>query len=275
MKSLGSWYYCPVGISGYWVIVVCNGTLRGRNVLFTSQAAGGWGIYQVSNKKATQAFDSCWRTRVPILFKLTMNIVRKMAKIIVIKGNSLDVLPHLECVLHKRLHFCCFHWTRRSFLKKFGWDHPKTFDFKKWPEQKDKSLRTPLASNYDRNRLWDARQDCQPPPFGGPWACPRWSAGSEPTTSAFFKSLLRVTYEMFMLITYITCFAIYLTTQQCINFYFRGNFSSLMNENNSSRFFWTPGTMGNGDSALKILKVQVVRRLIIVWRLNTKEGLHV
>ena len=194
--------------------------------------------YQVSNKKATQAFDSCWRTRVPILFKLTMNIVRKMAKIIVIKGNSLDVLSHLECVLLRRLHFCCFHWTRRSLLKKFGWDHPKThFDFKKWPEQKDKRLRTPLASNYDRNRLWDARQDCQPPPFGGPWACPRWSAGSGPTPNAFFKSLLRVTYAMFMLITYITCFAIYLTTQQCINFYFRGNISSFMNENNSSRFF--------------------------------------
>ena len=35
--------------------------------------------YRVSNKKATQAFGSCSRTRVPILFQLTMNIVRKMA----------------------------------------------------------------------------------------------------------------------------------------------------------------------------------------------------
>ena len=45
-----------------------------------------------------------------------------------------------------------------------------------------------------------------------------------------------------MLVTYITCFAIYLGTQQCINFYFRGNISSFMTENNSSRFFWTPAT---------------------------------
>ena len=45
-----------------------------------------------------------------------------------------------------------------------------------------------------------------------------------------------------MLITYITCFAIYLGTQQCINFYFRGNISAFMTENNSSRFFWAPGT---------------------------------
>ena len=36
--------------------------------------------------------------------------------------------------------------------------------------------------------------------------------GSGPTSSAFFKSLLRVTHKMFMLITYITCFAIYLGT---------------------------------------------------------------
>ena len=193
-------------------------------------------------KKATQAFGSCSRTRVPILFKLTMNIARKMAKMIVTKANSLDVLPHLECFSLRRLHFCSFHWNRRSVLKKFGWDHLKTrFDFEKCPEQKDKTLRTPLASNYDRNRLWDVRQGCQPPPFGGPWACPRWSAGSGPTSSAFFKSLLRVIYKMLMLITYITCFAIYLATQQCINFYFRGNISSFMTENNSSRFFWTPG----------------------------------
>ena len=111
-------------------------------------------IYRVSNKKTTQVFGSCSRTRVPISFKLTMNIVRKMAKIIVTKANSLAVLPHLECVLLRSLHFCCFHWTRRSLLKKFGWDDPKTrFDFEKCPEQKDKSLRTPLASNHDRNRL--------------------------------------------------------------------------------------------------------------------------
>ena len=42
---------------------------------------------------------------------------------------------------------------------------------------------------------------------------------------------------MLMLISYITCFAIYLATQQCINFYFRWNISSFMTENNSSRFF--------------------------------------
>ena len=47
---------------------------------------------------------------------------------------------------------------------------------------------------------------------------------------------------MLMLITYITCFAIYLATQQRINFYFRRNISLFMTENNSSRFFWTPGT---------------------------------
>ena len=189
-------------------------------------------------KKATQAFGSCSRTRVPILFKLSMDIVWKMAKIIVTKANSLGALPPLECVLLRRLHFCYFHWSRRSLPKKFSWNHPKTrLDFEKCPEQRDKSLRTPFASNYDRNRLWDVRQGCQPPPFGGPWACPRWSAGSGPTLSAFFKSLLRVTHKMFMLITYITCFAIYLGTQQCIHFYFRGNISSFMTENNSSRFF--------------------------------------
>ena len=161
-----------------------------------------------------------------------------MAKIIVTKANSLGVLSHLECVWLRRLHFCCFHWTRRSLPKKFSWDHPKTrLDFEKCPEQKDKSLRTPFASNYDRNRLWDVRQGCQPPPFGGPWVCPRWSAGSGPTSSAFFKSLLRVTYKMLMLISYITCFAIYLATQQCIHFYFGWNISSFMTENNSSRFF--------------------------------------
>ena len=64
--------------------------------------------YRVSNKKATQAFGSCSRTRVPILFKLTMDIVWKMAKIIVTKANSLGVLLHLECVWLRRLHFCCF-----------------------------------------------------------------------------------------------------------------------------------------------------------------------
>ena len=31
-------------------------------------------------------------------------------------------------------------------------------------------------------------------------------AGSVPTSSAFLKSLLRVTHKMFMIITYITCF---------------------------------------------------------------------
>ena len=46
-----------------------------------------------------------------------------------------------------------------------------------------------------------------------------------------------MTHKMFMLIPYITCFAIYLGTQQCIHFYFRGNISSFMTENNSSRFF--------------------------------------
>ena len=166
-----------------------------------------------------------------------MDIVWKMAKIIVTKANSLGVLPHLECVWLRRLHFCCFHWNRRSLSKKFSWDHPKTrLNFEKCPEQKDKSLRTPFASNYDRNRLWDVRQGCQPPPFGGPWACPRWSAGSGPTSSAFFKSLLWVTHTMFMLTTYITCFVMYLGTQQCINFYFWGNIPSFMTENNSSRF---------------------------------------
>ena len=105
-------------------------------------------------KKGIQTFGSCSRTRVPILFKLAMNIVRKMAKIIVTKSNSLDVLQHLECVLFRRLHFCYFHWTRRLLHKKFGCDHPKTrFDFEKCPKQEDKSLRTPLASNYDRKRL--------------------------------------------------------------------------------------------------------------------------
>ena len=150
---------------------------------------------------------------------------------------------YIESILLRRLHFCCFHWTQRSLLKKFGRDHPKTrFDFEKCPEQKDMSFRMPLASIYDRNQLWDVRQGCQPPPFGGHWACPRWSGGRGPKSSAFFKSLLRVTNKMLMLMTYITCFAIFLATQQCINFYFRVNTSSFMRENNSSRFFWTPGS---------------------------------
>ena len=165
-----------------------------------------------------------------------------MAKIIVTKANSLDVLPHLEYILLRRLHFCYFHWTRRGrFSKKFGWDHLKTrFDFEKCPEQKGKSLRTPLASNYDRNRQWDVRQGCQSPPFSELSGCQRWSVESGPTSSAFFKSLLRVTYKMFMLITYITCFAIYLATQQCINFYFQVTVSSFVTEYNRSRFSGDP-----------------------------------
>ena len=115
-------------------------------------------------KKATQAFGSCSRTRVPILFKFTMDIVWTMAKNVVTKANSLGVLPHLECVWLRRLHFCFFHRTLRSLPKKFSWDHPKTrLDVEKCPEQKDKSLRTPFASNYDRIRLWDVREGCQPP----------------------------------------------------------------------------------------------------------------
>ena len=46
---------------------------------------------------------------------------------------------------------------------------------------------------------------------------------------------------MFMLIAYITCFAIYLAKQQCINLYFRWNISPFMTENNSSGYFWTTG----------------------------------
>ena len=57
-----------------------------------------------------------------------------MAKIIVTKANSLGVLPHLECIWLRRLHFCCFHWTPRSFPKKFSWDHPKTRDAEPEPE---------------------------------------------------------------------------------------------------------------------------------------------
>ena len=50
-----------------------------------------------------------------------------------------------------------------------------------------------------------------------------------------------MTHKMFILITGITCFVIYVATHQCISFYFRVNMSSLITENNSSRFFWTPG----------------------------------
>ena len=67
-----------------------------------------------------------------------------------------------------------------------------------------------------------------------------------------------MTHKMFMLISYITGFAIYLATQQGTNFYFRWDISSFMTENNSSRFFWTPGitristkdvfSIGNGIS---------------------------
>ena len=59
-----------------------------------------------------------------------------------------------------------------------------------------------------------------------------------------------MTHKMFMLITYITCFAIYLGTQQCINVYFRGNISSFMTENNSSRFFWTLGMYDEFECAV-------------------------
>ena len=112
-----------------WMALPCSKASR-SNITWTSPLSFckrcslvtlRWFVkYRVSNKKATQAFGSCSRTRVPILFKLTMNIVRKMVKIIVTKANCLDVLPHLECVLLRRLHFCYFHWTRRSLLKKFG-----------------------------------------------------------------------------------------------------------------------------------------------------------
>ena len=192
--------------------------------------------YRVSNKKSYSSFWLVFKNACAKLIQTYHGHSLKDGKNH--SHKSLGVLPHLECVWLKRLHFCCFHWTRRSLHKKFSWEHPKTrLDFEKCPEQKDKSLGTPFARNYDRNRLWGVRQGCQPPPFGGPWACPRWSAGSGPTSSVFFKSLLHVTHKMFMLITYITCFAIYLATQQCIHFYFWGNVSSVMTENNSSRFF--------------------------------------
>ena len=121
-------------------LLECSNILQGRSMLlecsFNPVKEGNQSeCTGCPRKKATQAFGSCSRTRVPILFKLTMTIVRKMAKMIVTKANSLYVLPHLECVLLRRLHICCFHWTRRSLLKKFGWDHPKTrFDFEKCPE---------------------------------------------------------------------------------------------------------------------------------------------
>ena len=147
-------------------------------------------LYQVSNTKDTQTFDSCSRTRVSTLFKCAMNVVRNKAKIMVTKANILIVMPHQECGLFKILHFCYFHSDSTVTSQKV-WDRPKTrFDFEKCPEQKKKSWRTPLASSYDRNRLWDVRQSCQPPPFGGLSCCQRWSAGSGPTSSAFFKRTL-------------------------------------------------------------------------------------
>ena len=46
---------------------------------------------------------------------------------------------------------------------------------------------------------------------------------------------------MLMLITYITCFAIYLATQQCINFLFSREYFIIYDIKQSARFFWTPG----------------------------------
>ena len=46
-------------------------------------------MYRVSSKKKdTQTVVPCSRTRLPTLFKLTINIVRKMAKIAVTKVTS-------------------------------------------------------------------------------------------------------------------------------------------------------------------------------------------
>ena len=68
--------------------------------------------------------------------------------------------------------------------------------------------------------------------------CQRWSAGSGPASSAFFKSLLRVTHKMFMLTTihHMSCHLFGNTTVH--KFYFRVNISSFITQNNSSRFFW-------------------------------------
>ena len=60
----------------------------------------------MSNKKGTKTFGSCSKNARPIVFKLAINIVLNMTKITVTKANSLDVLPHLKCVLLRSLHFC-------------------------------------------------------------------------------------------------------------------------------------------------------------------------
>ena len=79
---------------------------------------------------------------------------------------------------------------------------------------------------------------------------------------------------MFMLTTYITCFAIYLGTQQCINFYFRGNISSFMTENNSSRFFWSPGIYIYTDFSINVRVCSVLCSLFSVLYVIEKSVIY-
>ena len=160
-------------------------------------------------------------TRVPTLLKCAMNVVRNKAKIMVTKAKQTTWLwCHIENAVSLEFYISAmFHSDSTVTSQKFGWDRPKTrFDFEKCPEQKKKSWRTPLASSYDRNRLRCSTKLSNrhirglSAARGDP---PKWAY-----IECLFKSLLRVTPKMFMLITYSICFAVYLAIQRCINFYF-------------------------------------------------------
>ena len=131
-----------------------DGTVHRSNALRVNGRFPNGRLYRVSNKKSYSSFWLVFKNGHANLIQTYHEHSPKDGKSMVTKANTLDVLPHLECVLLRKLHLCFFHWTRRPLLNKFGWDHPKNhFDFEKCLEQKDKSSRTPLASNHDRNRL--------------------------------------------------------------------------------------------------------------------------
>ena len=109
------------------------------------------------------------------------------------------------CAAERRDFFFFSRWRGRTILLflRFGWCQIIRFR----PLSSTYCVRTVVRTVYVLDfRVWNSTTySVRTVRSGGDPHGPRWSAGSGPTSSAFFKSLLRVTHKMFMLITYITC----------------------------------------------------------------------
>ena len=69
----------------------------------------------------------------------------------VTKTNSLDVLPHLECVWHRSLSFCYSYSDSAVVSKQFGWDRPKTsIESRSAQNNKENTLGMLLTSPHDQ-----------------------------------------------------------------------------------------------------------------------------